>query len=137
LQFVNNYIICKDGLAVRSLFSEIDPENQGKMEFRKIMATITYFVKKFGVTSVAQFGAIIGMIIGTVKGIIIALNIAPSSAITADVVLGVSSGIMTFCINLIFGVLLGFLAGAVIAFIYNLAPWGDMGGIKVELEAGQ
>ena len=42
---------------------------------------------------------------------------------------------MTFCINVVFGFFLGFLAGAVIAFIYNLAPWGEMGGIKVELEA--
>jgi uncharacterized protein YqgC (DUF456 family) len=98
------------------------------------MTTTTYFVKKFGVTSVAQFGAVTGMIIGTVKGIIAALNIAPSSAITADVVLGMSSGIMTFCINVVFGFFLGFLAGAVIAFIYNLAPWGEKGGIKVELE---
>jgi hypothetical protein len=26
LQFVNNYIICEDGLALHSIFSEIDPE---------------------------------------------------------------------------------------------------------------
>jgi hypothetical protein len=107
------------------------------MEFKKIMTTTTYFLKKFGVMSVAQFGAVLGMIFGTANGIIVALNLAPPSTITADVVLGVSSGIMTFCANVIFGFFLGFLAGAVIAYIYNLTPWGEMGGIKVELEVGQ
>jgi hypothetical protein len=107
------------------------------MEFGKIMATTTYFLKKFDVMSVAQFGAVIGMIIGTINGIIIGLNVARSSAITADVVLGMSSGIMTFCINVILGVFLGFLGGAVIAYIYNLGSSWETGGIKVELEVGQ
>jgi hypothetical protein len=136
LQFVNNYIICEDGLAHKSISSETDPEYQGIMEFGKIMATTSYFVKKIGVMSVAQFGAVIGMIIGTINGIFIALSIAQSSAISSGVVPGVSSGIMTFCANVILGFFLGFLGGAVIASIYNLAPWGEMGGIKVELEAG-
>ncbi|MFA5269281.1 MAG: hypothetical protein WC379_15040 [Methanoregula sp.] len=117
-------------------FSEIYPGYQGKREFGKIMATTSYFVKKIGVTSVAQFGAVIGMIIGTINGIMPALSIAQSSAISSGLVPGVSSGIMTFCINIILGFFLGFVGGAVIAFIYNLAPWGEMGGIKVELEAG-
>lgn len=101
------------------------------------MATTTYFVKKIGVTSVAQFGAVIGMIIGTINGIMPALTIAQSSASTAGVVLGAGSGIMTFGINVILGFFLGFLGGAVIAFIYNYDPWGKMGGIKVELEVGK
>jgi hypothetical protein len=36
LQFVNNYIICEDGLAVHSLFSEIDPEYQKKWSLKKL-----------------------------------------------------------------------------------------------------
>jgi hypothetical protein len=99
------------------------------------MATTAYFVKKIGVLSSAKFGATIGMIIGIINGIILAMNIGPSAAVPGgSLALGVSSGIMTFCINVILGFFLGFLGGAVIAFIYNLAPWGELGGIEVELE---
>ena len=135
MQFINNYIICEDGLVVEVFYREMDPDYQKKPEFGKIMATTTYFVKKIGVTSVAQFGAVIGMIMGIIKGIIVALNIASSTAITTGVFWGVGSGIMTFAMNVVMGILFGFLGGALIAFIYNLAPWGEKGGIKVELEA--
>jgi uncharacterized protein YqgC (DUF456 family) len=100
------------------------------------MATTTYFIKKIGVMSVAQFGAVIGMIIGVINGIILALDVGPASAITAGLVLGAGSGFMTFAVNVILGIILGFAGGAVIAVIYNLTPWGEMGSIKVELEAG-
>jgi uncharacterized protein YqgC (DUF456 family) len=102
-----------------------------KMEFRKIMVTTLYLVKKLGVMSVAKFGATIGMIIGIIGGIIIAINIGPSAALAGGSMFwGVGSGIMTFCVNVLFGSLLGFLGGAVIAFIYNLAPCG----IEADLE---
>jgi len=97
------------------------------------MATTTYFIKKLGVMSVAQFGAVIGMIIGIINGIILAFKIGPSAVITTGVVLGVGSGYMTFAINVILGTVLGFLGGAVIAIIYNFAL-AEMGGINVELE---
>jgi uncharacterized protein YqgC (DUF456 family) len=99
------------------------------------MANTTYFVKKFGVMSVAQFGAVIGMIIGTINGIFLAFKIGPSAIITTGVVLGVGSGYLTFATNVILGTFAGFLGGAVIAIIYNFAL-GEMGGIKVELEVG-
>jgi uncharacterized protein YqgC (DUF456 family) len=100
-----------------------------------IMATTTYFIKKIGVMSVAQFGAVIGMIIGTINGIMPALNIAQSSVITTGVVLGVGSGIMTFALNVIMGIFFGFLGGAVFAIIYNFGL-GETGGIGVDLEPG-
>jgi hypothetical protein len=63
------------------------------------------------------------------------MNVGPSAAVLGgSLALGVGSGVMTFCINVILGFVLGFLGGAVIAFIYNLAPWGEMGGIAVDLE---
>jgi hypothetical protein len=99
------------------------------------MVTKTYFVKKIGVMSVAQFGAVIGMIIGIINGIILALNIASSAVIKTGVVLGMGSGIMTLTINVIMGIFFGYLGGAVIAIIYNFAL-GEMGGIGVDLEAG-
>jgi len=101
------------------------------------MATTAFLVKKLGVMSVAEFGAIIGMIIGIINGILLAINVGSSaSLIGGSMFLGVSSGIMTFCINVILGTFLGFLGGAVIAFIYNFAL-GQMGGIEVELEVRQ
>ncbi len=85
--------------------------------------------------SVAKFGATIGMIIGIIGGIIIAINLGPSAALAGGSMFwGVGSGIMTFCVNVLFGSLLGFLGGAVIAFMYNLAPWGETGGIELDLE---
>ena len=102
------------------------------------MVTTTYLVKKLGVLSSAKFGATIGMIIGIIGGIIVAINIGPSAALAGGSMFwGVGSGIMTFCVNVLFGSLSGFLGGAVIAFIYNLAPWGEMGGVEVELEVRQ
>jgi uncharacterized protein YqgC (DUF456 family) len=99
------------------------------------MVTTIYLVKKLGVMSFAKFGATIGMIIGIIGGIILAIPLGPSAALTGgSMVLSVGSGIMTFCINVLLGTLSGFLGGAVIAFIYNLAPWGEMGGIEAELE---
>jgi uncharacterized protein YqgC (DUF456 family) len=99
------------------------------------MVTTAYLVKKLGVMSFAKFGATIGMIIGIIGGIIAAINIGPSAALAGGSMFwGFGSGIMTFCVNVLWGTFLGFLGGAVIAFIYNLAPWGEMGGIEVDLE---
>ena len=70
------------------------------------MATTTYLVKKIGILSVTQSGAVIGMIIGIIIGIILALTIAPSAVITTGVVPGAGSGIMTSTVNVIMGIFL-------------------------------
>jgi uncharacterized protein YqgC (DUF456 family) len=100
------------------------------------MAITAYFVKKLGVMSVAQFGAVIGLIIGIINGIILTLTIGPSAAIPGgSVVLGVGSGIMMFALNVVSGIIFGFLGGAAIAFIYNFSL-NEMGGM-VEFEVRQ
>jgi hypothetical protein len=101
------------------------------------MVTTAYLVKKLGVMSIANLGAIFGMIVGIIEGIILAINIGSSSAIPGgSLMLSIGSGIMTFCANVIFMTFFGFLGGAVIAIIYNFVV-RERDGIEVELEVSQ
>jgi len=89
-------------------------------------------IKKIGVLSAAKIQAIMMALFGLLLGLFYALISASLGASANSLGLGAKLGALAIVILPILYAVFGFIAGAVGAFIYNLAAkW--IGGLEIEL----
>lgn len=96
-------------------------------------------IKRVGVMSAAKFSAAIALVFSVIIGIISVVTavlshaVVPGSSLLVTLGGGVVAVVLVVLIFAIVSMIVGFIAGALYAFIYNLAA-GVFGGLKVEVE---
>jgi len=93
-----------------------------------------YKIKSLNVMSVAKIGAILGLVFGLIEGIMLAIMLGSLGAIAETLFpMAGLSAVVVFVLSIIFGAIGGFIAGAIWAFVYNIAA-GVVGPIEADLE---
>ncbi len=84
--------------------------------------------------SVAKIGAILGLVFGLIEGIIMALVVGSMGVIAKSLIPMAGLGAVVILVSaIILGAIGGFIAGAIWAFVYNIAA-GAVGPIEADLE---
>ncbi len=93
-----------------------------------------YKIKSLNVMSVAKIGAILGLVFGLIEGIMLAIMLGSLGAIAKTIFPMAGLGaVVIFVLAIILGAIGGFIAGAIWAFVYNIAA-GVVGPIEADLE---